>query len=173
MSCSKNLRTMIYIKTSSCWHHVRRSDVRLTWDRCTWFQYDVVLTGMRCTRMDYDKRKLVCQGVNWISQIILKWVKRSLHSINWMYLVWNVQMNVLRTLIRYTSVQILVIHFGWITAIFMTSEANQSGRGNFYNQSKTLTMWFNQLRTQFDVINQQHFVITTSILTTLSNLGKE
>ena len=29
--------------TTSYWHHARRSDVRLTSDRCTWCQYDVVL----------------------------------------------------------------------------------------------------------------------------------
>ena len=49
MSCSKILLTTINVKTTLYWHHVRRSDVKLTADRRTWCQYDVVLTHINCT----------------------------------------------------------------------------------------------------------------------------
>ena len=44
-SCSKILlATIVIIKTTSYWHHVRQSDVNLNSGRRTWCQYDVVLT---------------------------------------------------------------------------------------------------------------------------------
>ena len=55
----------VSVKTMSYWHHVRRSNIRLTSDRRWWYQYDVVLMLIVVSRIfEQLKYKLPWQGAN-------------------------------------------------------------------------------------------------------------